>query len=135
MRFLSTRAHAVMDYLAGALLLLAPAALGFADRNAPGAGIAATLPFIYGILILGQAALTRWEFGLFRTIPVSMHLMVDIVAGAIMLLSPWLFGFAQTVWVPHFIIGLALIGLGMFTRRGAVGAAATADVDRDRRAA
>jgi len=47
-----------------------------------------------------------------------VHNLIDIAAGALLALSPWIFGFADNsanVWVPHVVVGLAAIFIGLTT--------------------
>jgi hypothetical protein len=44
------------------------------------------------------------------------HLAMDGLSGALFLVSPWLFGFADRVWVPHLVFGLFEIGAALTTR-------------------
>ena len=50
-------------------------------------------------------------------IPMSAHLGLDYVSGAFLVISPWLFGFADLVYVPHLVVGLFEIVAAMATRR------------------
>ena len=111
MRFISTRTHGVIDYLMGALLVVAPYLLGFADGTA-----AQWVPQAVGAALVGASLLTDYELGVVRVIPMPVHLGLDVAAGLLLAVSPWLFGFAGRVWVPHVILGLAEIGAGLMTR-------------------
>jgi hypothetical protein len=111
MRFISTRTHGVLDYLTGLLLLAAPYALGFADGTA-----AQYLPQTLGAALIGAALLTDYELGLIRVIPMSVHLTLDLAAGALLVASPWLFGFADRFYWPHLILGLVEVAAALTTR-------------------
>jgi SPW repeat len=111
LRFIPTRTHGVIDYLMGALLVVAPYILGFADGTA-----AQWVPQVVGAALIGAALLTDYELGAVRVIPMPVHLGLDVAAGLLLAVSPWLFGFADRVWVPHVIFGLAEIGAGLMTR-------------------
>ncbi len=74
------------------------------------------VPIVLGVAVLGQSLLTRYELGLVPVIPTSMHLMADIAVGILLAVSPWLFGFANTVYAPHLILGIMEIGVALVTR-------------------
>ncbi|HEV7267165.1 MAG TPA: SPW repeat protein [Falsiroseomonas sp.] len=111
MRFISTRTHGVLDYLVGALLIVAPYLLGFADGTA-----AQWVPQILGAGAILYSLFTNYELGAVRVIPMPVHLALDIGSGVLLAASPWLFGFADRVFWPHLILGLAEIGAGLMTR-------------------
>ena len=122
MRFIPTRTHGAIDYLMGALLIAAPYGLGFADGTA-----AQWVPQIVGAALVGASLLTDYELGVVRVIPMPVHLLLDVAAGALLAASPWLFGFADRVFWPHLILGLLEIGAGLTTEtRPATAAAARA---------
>ena len=111
MRFIPTRTHGVVDYLTGALLILAPYLLGFADGTA-----AQWIPQAVGAALVGASLLTDYELGVVRMIPMPVHLFLDVAAGALLAVSPWLFGFADRIFWPHLILGVLEIGTGLMTR-------------------
>ncbi len=76
MKIIPTFVHGIFDYLGGIALLLAPNLFGFADVG----GAAVMIPRILGVIILLQSICTRYELGLFKLIPMKMHLMNDYVA-------------------------------------------------------
>ncbi len=111
MRFIPTRTHGVLDYAVGALLIVVPYILGFADGTA-----AQWVPQFLGLVAIGGALMTDYELGVMRVIPMPVHLMIDIGSGALLALSPWLFGFSDRVLWPHLIVGVMEIGAGLMTR-------------------
>jgi hypothetical protein len=44
------------------------------------------------------------------------HLALDVLSGIVLAASPWLFDFADRVYLPHLILGLIEIGAGLMTR-------------------
>ena len=92
MNVISTRAHGIIDYLTGALLILAPYLFGFATG-----GIEQWLPQILGVALIGMSLITSYELSAAKIIPLEFHLGVDVVAGILLAVSPWLFGFADSV--------------------------------------
>ncbi|MCB5176063.1 MULTISPECIES: SPW repeat domain-containing protein [Microvirga] len=111
MRFLSTRVHGIIDYLTGGLLIVAPWLFGFADGTA-----AQWVPVLLGVAIILMSLMTDYEVSVAKVIPMGAHLAVDGLGGALLAVSPWLFGFADRTYLPHLIIGIAEIGLSLVTR-------------------
>lgn len=101
LKVIPTNIHGVIDYLTGVALLAAPYLFGFADGTA-----AQWVPTIIGLLIIGQSLMTQYELSLAKIIPMPTHLMLDAGTGVLLAASPWLFGFADRVYLPHLIVGL-----------------------------
>ena len=102
----------MMDYAMGLLLIAAPWLFGFADGGAE-----TWVPVVLGLGAIGYSLFTDYELGLVRTLPMPTHLMLDLLSGALLAASPWLFGFADEVWTPHLILGLVEIGTALMTQR------------------
>ena len=109
-----TRGHGIIDYIVGVLLVLAPFVLGFADGTA-----AQWVPIVLGIGALLYSLLTDYEVGMVRAIPMPVHLGLDVASGLLLAASPWLFGFADRVWVPHVVVGVMEIVIPLVTQRHA----------------
>jgi hypothetical protein len=109
---ISTRLHGVIDYATAALLILSPYLFGFATG-----GIEHWIVEIVGVALLGMSLLTRYELSVAKVISLGTHLAVDLAAGVLLALSPWLFGFADVIWWPHLLIGLMEIAVSLLTRR------------------
>jgi hypothetical protein len=71
---------------------------------------------IFGIGMLLVSLVTDDEWSLTRLIPMPARLAVDGARGLLVLLSRWLFGFADRVRWPHLIVGLLEIGAALTTR-------------------
>lgn len=112
MRFIPTKIHGILDYLMGILLMVSPWIFGFANG-----GYAQWVPFIIGIMIIGQSLFTNYEVSLIQRISMRMHLNMDVITGLVLAVSPWLFGFADLVYLPHLIFGLLEIGAALTTKQ------------------
>jgi hypothetical protein len=110
MRFIPTRAHGVVDYLAAGALIAAPAVLNFKKNDAR-----SWLPIALGVGTVAYSLLTDYELGVFKVIPMPVHLGLDAANGALLAASPWLFGFADEVSTPHLMFGLFEIGTALMT--------------------
>jgi len=119
MRFIPTKIHGVLDYVVGIFLITAPWSFSFASRANPGVteGNAKTLvPIILGVAAILYSLFTDYEFGVSRKIPMKMHLLFDLLSGILLAASPWLFGFADQVYLPHLLIGIFEIGAALMTK-------------------
>ena len=112
MRFIPTRVHGVIDYIWGLLVGTSPWVLGFVD-NRPAAYVA----WIFGVGAILYSLATNYELGLLPIIAMPVHLILDVAAGAILAVSPWIFGFADRVFWPHLIFGLFSVLAGLTTRK------------------
>ena len=112
MRFIETRTHGYLDYIMGILLIAAPWLFDFA------AGGAETwIPVLLGASMILLALMTDYELGAVRKVSMRTHLMIDLISGALLAVSPWLFGFADYVWEPHLILGILEMGAALMTKR------------------
>ena len=105
MRILSPRVHGVLDYLYGALLLLAPTLFGFA-------GIAATICYALAVAHLAMSVLTKYPLGIAKVIPFPIHGAVELAATIGLLAMPWIFGFHTVDAARNFFVATAA-GLGV----------------------
>lgn len=112
MRFFTTYVHGILDYIVGAVLIVAPNIFGFSKVG----GVAVLLPRVLGVAAIVVSLLTNYltnyEWGLMKVIPMPVHLGIDFLSGALLAASPWVFGFATdpaNAWMPHVVFGLAEI--------------------------
>ena len=114
MRFIPTKFHAPLDYIVGAALIAAPWILQYSDITA-----ATVLSVVLGIGLIAYSLFTNYELGVWKVAPMAVHNLIDIVAGALLAASPWLFGFADesTAAVFLVVVGVAAIFLGLTTKQ------------------
>ncbi|WP_217184013.1 SPW repeat protein [Streptomyces sp. AC495_CC817] len=115
MRFIPTKVHGALDYIVGIALIAAPWLFGFASVG----GAAVVIPIVLGVGLIVYSLFTKYEWGPFGFIPMPVHLAFDIVASLFLALSPWLFGFsgqALNVWLPHVVVGIAVIVVVLFSQ-------------------
>ncbi|WP_207425385.1 SPW repeat protein [Pedobacter sp. SYSU D00535] len=112
MRFISRKAHAMLDYMTGILLIAAPWLFNFADVDA-----AKWVAIAVGAMILVMSFITDYEGGGAKTLSMGTHLTMDVLAGIFLAASPWLFNFDEFVYLPHLIVGIFEIIAGLCTDR------------------
>jgi len=93
-------------------LIVSPWILGFADGGAE-----QWVPMTLGIFVIVYSVVTDYELSVARMLSMPAHLGLDIAGGAVLALSPWLFGFADEVWAPHLIFGILEIGASLLTQQ------------------
>lgn len=110
MRFISTKAHGVVDYLVSVILIASPWLFNFARGGAE-----TWVPVILGVGAIVYSLLTNYEMGMSKTISMRTHLNMDLVSGIVLAASPWIFGFSEFVYMPHLIFGILEIGASLMT--------------------
>lgn len=111
MKIIETKTHGYLDYLVGLLLLVLPGIIGL-DVNSP-EGI---VPMVLGLAAIIYSLLTAYELGISKLISMRTHLVLDFLSGALLAASPWLFGFADTVYLPHLVLGIFEIIASLITK-------------------
>ncbi|HEX8561568.1 MAG TPA: SPW repeat protein [Flavobacterium sp.] len=111
MRFIETKTHGYMDYLMGILLLVLPAILDLDMSSAAGA-----VPMVLGAMTIVYSLMTSYELGITNVISMKTHLAIDLLSGIFLAASPWLFGFADEVYLPHLILGIVEIMASLMTK-------------------
>lgn len=110
MKIISTKVHGVLDYMMGVLLIASPWLFGFASN-----GWETWVPVILGVSVIIYSLMTNYELGLSDNISMRTHLTIDLVSGVLLAASPWIFGFSDTVYLPHLVLGLAEVGAASLT--------------------
>ncbi|MEZ0130597.1 SPW repeat protein [Flavobacterium sp. LBUM151] len=108
MKLIDTKTHGYLDYIVGIFLMVAPLILHL-GRKSP----EALVFYILGVTLIIYSALTNYELGFFKLIPMKMHLFLDVLSGIFLAASPWLLGFSDRVCLPHLILGIFEITAGL----------------------
>ena len=80
--------HGLAEYIAGALFIALPLLLDYDS------GAATAVSIIIGVVMIGIAATTDWGFSLINQIPKPVHFAIDFILAAVLIASPFLFGFS-----------------------------------------
>jgi hypothetical protein len=111
MRFLPTRVHGLLDYVVSAFVMLLPWLGGFARG-----GTETLVPVALGAASIVYSLFTDYELGVWRRLPMRMHLILDTAQASVLTFSPALFGFADIVNWPFPLIALAELGVVLTSR-------------------
>jgi hypothetical protein len=104
--------HTAIEYVAALLLIAAPFLFGFERDTATWTSIA------LGVVVLLVAVLTRGPFGVTKSLAASAHATLDYVLAVVLVLVPFVLGFAgDTAAVTFFVLlGVAHAALSLLTR-------------------
>lgn len=111
MRFIDTNTHGYLDYIVGIFFIVCPWIFNLKPGEPQG-----ILFIILGVAAIAYSLLTKYELGLLRVLPMKVHLALDLLSGIVLASSPWLFGFAEEVYLPHVILGIFEIGASLMTK-------------------
>jgi hypothetical protein len=110
--FISTTAFGVIDYIGSMALVASPWVFGFSHAI----GGASLIPMYMGGTLLLMAIFTNNKLGLFKSIPMQLHLVLLLFSGFFLLVSPWILSFSDLVYWPQVIFGLLFIFISIFTQ-------------------
>jgi hypothetical protein len=110
MKFINIKTHAFLDYFMGLFLVVAPFIFHLNRQSPEG-----LLFYVLGATLLIYSMLTDYEFSLLKIIPMKVHLLLDVLSGIFLAASPWIFNFADRIYIPHLILGILEIGAGLMT--------------------
>lgn len=108
---IDTKIHGYLDYMMGALLLLLPLLFDLPD------GAATTIPVVLGAGAILYSLITDYELGILKILSMKVHLGLDLMSGLLLAASPWLFDFADDVYLPFVILGIIEIGAALMTKK------------------
>ena len=84
---LSPFIHGVIEYVAGVLFIAAPFLFGYDSRAATAVSL------VFGVALIVITASSDLPTGLAKTLPVTIHAVIDLVAAIFLIAAPFLFGF------------------------------------------
>jgi hypothetical protein len=111
MKLISSKMHGYLDYAVAIILIGLPWINGF-NQNGPDTWVLVIL----GIGTILYSVMTDYELGLLRVFSMKTHLVLDTISGLLLIVSPWLFGFSDYVYMPHIILGAFELLVVLMTR-------------------
>jgi hypothetical protein len=103
---ISLTLHAAAEPLLAALFIAAPFLFGFSDQGAPTA-----VAIVVGLTVLVVAMSTCWRLSLIKVIPVAAHMVLDLALAAVVIASPFLFGFSDVSAPTAFFLVMGVLDL------------------------
>jgi hypothetical protein len=91
--------HAMLEPLMALLIIASPWLFGYSEVDE-----ATTLAVIVGVVMLLAGSMTRWRYSLMKLIPLRIHFMTDLAIAALLILSPFIFGFSDEGGATRFMI-------------------------------
>jgi hypothetical protein len=101
----STFIHGAVEYAAAALFIVAPFLFEF-DSDA-----ATAISIVVGVAILVVTASSELPTGLAKVIPVTIHMVLDIVVAAVVIAAPFVLGLSGERGATAFFIVLGILHL------------------------
>jgi hypothetical protein len=96
--------HAALEPLIAVVIIAAPWLFGFSDVDS-----AKAVCIAVGVVMLLAGSMTDWRLSLARVIPLRMHLMTDLLLAAVLILSPFVFGFSDEGGATRFTVIAGLL--------------------------
>jgi len=84
---LSPFVHGVIEYAAGVLFIAAPFLFGYDARAATAVSL------VFGVALIVITASSDLPTGLAKTLPVTIHAVIDLIGAVFLIAAPFLFGF------------------------------------------
>ena len=97
--------HGAIEYVAAALFIAAPFLFSF-EKDA-----ATAVSIVIGVVVLVLTSCSALPTGIIKSIPVQAHAVFDYVLAAVLIASPFLFGFSDDGTATAFFIVLGVVYL------------------------
>ncbi|MDB5124942.1 MAG: hypothetical protein JWP94_3071 [Mucilaginibacter sp.] len=111
--FIPTAVYGVLNYLLSFTLIASPWLFGLVNVSSA----ALLIPIYIGWLQFIMAVFVDNETGFVKQFPMQIHLVLDVLMGFILMVSPWLYTFSSKVFWPELLLGGLLFCLGIFTKK------------------
>ena len=98
-RPIAPNTHAMIEPLMAVLIIVSPWLFSFDDVSD-----AKTICIVVGIVMLLAGAMTQWRYSLVKLIPLRTHFLTDLLLAAVLILTPFIFGFSDEGGATRFMI-------------------------------
>jgi hypothetical protein len=111
--FISTKVYGVLNYMLALTLIAFPWLFNLVDISSA----ALFLPMYIGWLQLIMAIFSKNETGFIKQFPMTIHSVLDVLMGFVLMISPWLYTFSSKAFWPELLFGGLLMSLGLFNKK------------------
>ncbi|MGE3683286.1 MAG: hypothetical protein AB7G93_16295 [Bdellovibrionales bacterium] len=112
---ISLRTHNILDYVVGGVLIVAPFLFGFADID-----VARNVFMLSGFFLILYSLFTNYHYAALRVIPLGVHMTLDVLLGALVIVAPWVFDYRAFLTPAqeylHYIMGVGAFALVVLSR-------------------
>lgn len=110
MKWISPKAHGILDMLVTAVLFAAPSLFGFGRE-------ASTISYIAGALYIPLILVTAYPYGIAKLVPFTLHGTLELVLSPFLVAMPWIAGFSGDLAGRNFFVaaGVALFAVWAMT--------------------
>jgi hypothetical protein len=110
--FISTSFYGFFKYILALTIIASPWLFSLVNVSSA----ALLIPIYIGWLQLIMTIFVDTKASFIRRFPIQMNLVLDVLMGFFLFVSPWLYGFAPKACWPEVLLGGLLIFLGFFTK-------------------
>lgn len=102
MKVLTPRTHGILDYVTVIAFLLAPTIFNLS-------GMPATISYFLAAIHFALTFITAFPLGLIKAVPFRVHGMIEFAVSILLILLPWLLGFASVPVARNFYISAGIV--------------------------
>jgi accessory gene regulator protein AgrB len=102
MKVLTPRTHGILDYVTVIAFLLAPTLFDVS-------GLPVTISYLLAVVHLVLTIITAFPLGLIKAVPFRLHGMIELTVSIILVLLPWLLGFASIPAARNFYVATGIV--------------------------
>ena len=110
-KIIPTNIHGMLDYFFAFLLIALPTIGRFANNKL------ATVFFIaMGAIMIISSLFTKYEQGSFNVLSMKQHLKIDMGVAGVVLVSPFVLGFWDDVFIPNIILAIMMVTTALMSK-------------------
>lgn len=112
MQFITAKYHGLLDYLAALGLIFLPLLIGLKDQSQ----VAFYISIAMGFGLIGYSLLSDYALCLKPVISYKGHLVLDLVASSVFILTPWIFDYNNFASLYSLLMGTGVILVVIFSK-------------------